>query len=103
MTRMLIAALTRRATTAMVAAPTRRMTTRWSARRGSATGTLDKYMFTLNMHYTSWKYWHAAMLHYKKMVIVMAFDIYTRVATGKAGDKYKVDMPLGFARACRHR
>ena len=54
-------------------------------------------MSKLNMKYTSWKYWHAAMLHYKKMVIVMAYDIYTRVATGKAGDKYKVGMPLGFA------
>ena len=59
--------------------------------------TLDDYMSKLNMKYTSWKYWHAAMLHYKKMVIVMAYDIYTRVATGNAGDKYKVDMPLGFA------
>ena len=73
------------------------MTTRWSARRGSATDTLDKYMFTLNMHYTSWKYWHAAMLHYKKMVVVMSYDIYSRVASGKAGGTYKVDKPLGFA------
>ena len=57
--------------------------------------TLDDYMSKLNMQYTSWKYWHAAMLHYKKMVIVMG--IYTRVAAGKAGDKHKVGTPLGFA------
>ena len=59
--------------------------------------TLDKYMSTLNMHYTSWKYWHAAMLHYKKLVVIMSYDMYTRVAAGKAGDKYKMDKPLGFA------
>ena len=59
--------------------------------------TMDSYMSKLNMHYTSWKYWHAAMLHYKKMVIVMSYDTYSRCAAGKAGDKYKVDKPLGFA------
>ena len=27
----------------------------------------------------------------------MTFDIYTRVAAGKTGDKYKAQEPLGFA------
>jgi len=60
--------------------------------------TLDNYISKLNMQYTSWKYWHAAMLHYKKMVIVMAYDIYSRCAAGKAGDKVQGE---GSARLCR--
>ena len=58
---------------------------------------MDQYMSNLNCTTRSWKYWHAAMLHYKELVVVMSYDMYSRVAGGRAGDKYKVDKPLGFA------
>ena len=43
---------------------------------------VDKLIKYSNMSICSWKYWHAAMLHAKKMVCVIAYDMYLECSEG---------------------
>jgi hypothetical protein len=50
----------------------------------------------LQLHYRSWKYWHAAMLHAKSIVNVVAYDMYLECAEGLLDEDWKVDKPVSF-------
>jgi hypothetical protein len=43
---------------------------------------LDHMIKNCNMHYRSFKYWHAAMLHAKKLAISVAYDMYLECCEG---------------------
>ena len=57
---------------------------------------VDKMIKFSQMKLCSWKYWHAAMLHAKKMVGVIAYDMYLECCEGKINPLWKVDKPLNF-------
>ena len=57
---------------------------------------VDKMIKFSNMKLCSWKYWHAAMLHAKKMVGVIAYDMYLECCEGKLNSLWKVEKPLSF-------
>ena len=44
---------------------------------------MDHLMVDTDMKSTCWKYWHAPMLHAKKMAIVVTHDMYLELAGGK--------------------
>ena len=47
--------------------------------------------------FSSWKYWHAPMLHAKAMAVVVAYDIYKECCDGlmRAGE-WKIEKPVSF-------
>ena len=60
--------------------------------------TIDQMIDNCNMFYRSWKYWHAAMNHGKKLAVVVAYDIYLELASGHVTSEWKVDKPVSFHR-----
>ena len=44
---------------------------------------LDHLIKNTNLAYFSWKYWYGAMIHAKRMAIVVVYDIYLEVCEGK--------------------
>ena len=57
---------------------------------------VDKLIKYSNMSICSWKYWHAAMLHAKKMVCVIAYDMYLECSEGNLNPLWKVKKPLTY-------
>ena len=57
---------------------------------------IDKMIKFSQMKLCSWKYWHAAMLHAKKMVGVIAYDMYLECCEGKLNPLWHVKKPLTF-------
>ena len=60
--------------------------------------TIDQMIDNCNMNYRSWKYWHAAMNHGKRLAVVVAYDIYLELASGNVTSEWKVDKPVSFHR-----
>ena len=57
---------------------------------------LDASLEKSKMYYYSWKHWHMAMLHDKKIAISVAYSMYIEVAEGNLDPAWKVDSPLSF-------
>ena len=57
---------------------------------------VDKLVKFSRMQYCSWKYWHAAMLHAKAMVGIIAYDMYMECCEGKLDPSWKIKKPLTF-------
>ena len=57
---------------------------------------VDKLVKYTRMQLCSWKYWHAAMLHAKKIACVVAYDIYRECCEGNLNPLWKVSKPLSF-------
>ena len=57
---------------------------------------LDASLEKSKMYYRSWKYWHMAMLHAKKIAVSVAYSMYIEVAEGNLDQDWKVDSPLSF-------
>lgn len=51
---------------------------------------LDHYIQLANIHYVSWKYWHASMNHAKAAAVAIAFDIYKELAEGSYNPEWKM-------------
>ena len=47
---------------------------------------------------STWKYWHAPMLHAKGMAIVVAYDMYLECTEGNLESSWKIDKPVTFHR-----
>ena len=58
--------------------------------------TLDSSLERCKMHYRTWKYWHMAMLHAKKIAITVAYSMYKEVCEGRLDERWKVNKPLTF-------
>ena len=58
--------------------------------------TMDHMMKNTRMFYRSWKYWHAAMLHAKRMAIVIAYDIYRECTEGNLNQQWKMTKVASF-------
>ena len=56
--------------------------------------TIDSLIKSANMYYRSWKYWHSAELHFKTMVMLVAFDMYRECAEGSLHEDWKLDKPV---------
>ena len=57
---------------------------------------LDSSLEKCKMYYRSWKYWHMAMLHAKKIAITVAYSLYIEATEGNLDPAWKVESPLTF-------
>ena len=57
---------------------------------------LDSCLQKCKMYYRSWKYWHMAMLHAKKIAVAVAYSIYIEVTEGNLDPSWKVEKPISF-------
>ena len=52
---------------------------------------LDHVMKNCNMTYRSFKYWHAAMIHAKKLAITIAYDMYLECCEGELDTDWLIE------------
>lgn len=57
---------------------------------------VDKLIKFCQLKCFSWKYWHAAMLHAKAMVCVVAYDMYVECCEGNLDSTWKIEKKLSF-------
>ena len=57
---------------------------------------IDHLIKNVNLHYSSWKYWHSPANHGKSLAIVVAYDIYLECCEGKLDPEWYVKEPVGF-------
>ena len=57
---------------------------------------LDAALQKCNMYYRSWKYWHMAMLHAKKIAIATSYAMYKEACEGNLNPDWKIENPVSF-------
>jgi hypothetical protein len=59
---------------------------------------IDHLIKNCKMTYRSWKYWHSAMIHGKRLAVTVAYDMYLECAEGMLEQDWKVRRPVDFHR-----